>query len=161
MEMVDRIVQYMDAGKLPLSVFLHLSKAFDAIDHTILLPNLQDYGLSCTPLRWFVSYLHDRQQFVHFNGILSGVQHVMIGTPQGSILAPLYSIIYMNDIHVACNKFNAILYADNTNLISPQCFSMQNPTVWCRYILFIKSHQWRTEWHSRMVEYQQSIIKCR
>ena len=120
-ELIDRIAQYMDSGKLPLSIFLDLSKAFDTLDHSILLDKLKFYGISNTPLRWFQSYLRSRQQFVEFDGTCSGITFINTGVPQGSILGPLLFLIYMNDIHMASDKFDMILYADDTNLISPLC----------------------------------------
>ena len=60
LELVDRVFQHLDKGKLPLSIFLYLSKAFDTLDHYILLNALKFYGLSSTPLKWFESYLHGR-----------------------------------------------------------------------------------------------------
>ena len=120
-ELVDRISQYMDSGKLPLSIFLDLSKAFDTLDHSILLSKLRFYGVSNTPLKWFQSYLQNRQQFVEFDGTCSDTTFLNTGVPRGSILGPLLFLIYMNDIHTASNKFDMILYADDTNLISPLC----------------------------------------
>ena len=120
-ELIDRIAQYMDSGKLPLSIFLNLSKAFDTLDHSILLDKLKFYGISNTPLKWFQSYLRSRQQFVEFDGTCSGITFINTGVPQGSILGPLLFLIYMNDIHTASDKFDMILYADDTNLISPLC----------------------------------------
>ena len=120
-ELIDRIAQYMDSRKLPLSIFLDLSKAFDTLDHSILLDKLKFYGISNTPLKWFQSYLRSRQQFVEFDGTCSGITFINTGVPQGSILGPLLFLIYMNDIHTASDKFDMILYADDTNLISPLC----------------------------------------
>ena len=100
---------------------LDLSKAFDTLDSSILLDKLKYYGFGNTPLKWFHSYLKDRSQYVVFNGIYSDVINLSTGVPQGSILGPLLFIIYMNDIHTATNSFKAVLYADNTNLISPIC----------------------------------------
>ena len=59
-ELVDRLSNYLDAGKVPVSVFLDLSKAFDTLNHTILIEKLRYYGLNDTSLNWFHSYLHDR-----------------------------------------------------------------------------------------------------
>ena len=119
LELIDKVFQHLDTGQLPLSVFLDLSKAFDTLNHLILLNKLKFYGLSNTPLKWFESYLYGRQQFVDFDGTASNTAMINTGVPQGSILGPLLFIIYMNDINMASNKFNAILYADDTNLISP------------------------------------------
>ena len=111
----------MDCGKLPISIFLDLSKAFDTLDHSILINKLSYYGVSGSSLMWFKSYLCGRQQLVDITGTQSNILPVNTGVPQGSILGPLLFIIYMNDIHIASNKFKAILYADDTNLISTLC----------------------------------------
>ena len=126
-ELVDRLCNYLDAGKVPVSVFLDLSKAFDTLNHTILIEKLRYYGLNDTSLNWFHSYLHDRLQFTEYNSVCSDVVTLSTGVPQGSILGPLLFIIYMNDIQAATSNFKAILYADDTNLVSPLCsFSSSN-----------------------------------
>ena len=80
-----------------------------------------------TSLNWFYSYLQGRLQFTEYNGVCSDVVNLSTGVPQGSILGPLLFIIYMNDIHAATSNFRAILYADDTNLVSPLCsFSSSN-----------------------------------
>ena len=117
-ELVDRIRHDIDNGKIPLSVFLDLSKAFDTLDHSILLQKLKFYGVSGTSLQWFTSYLINRRQLVDIDGTYSTVTNITTGVPQGSILGPLLFIIYMNDIHEASKNFHAILYADDTSLYS-------------------------------------------
>ena len=121
LEISDIICEGMDQGKIPLSIFLDLSKAFDTLDHQILLSKLKYYGLDNTALNWFNSYLTDRTQFVDFDDVYSETRTIKTGVPQGSILGPLLFIIYMNDIHIASDKFHAILYADDTNLVSSLC----------------------------------------
>ena len=124
---MDRLSNYLDAGKVPVSVFLDLSKAFDTLNHTILIEKLRYYGLNDTSLNWFHSYLHDRLQFTEYNSVCSDVVTLSTGIPQGCILGPLLFIIYMNDIQAATSNFKAILYADDTNLVSPLCsFSSSN-----------------------------------
>ena len=102
---MDRIRLDIDKGRIPLSVFLDLSKAFDTLDHSILLKNLNFYGISGIPLQWFSSYLMNRQQLVDYDGTFSSVTILNTGVPQGSILGPLLFIIYIFDIHEASENF--------------------------------------------------------
>ena len=121
LEMSDLVSGKLDTGQIPISIFLDLSKAFDTLDHTILLKKLQYYGFHGTALSWFQNYLSGRIQFVDFDGTQSSMLPLNTGVPQGSILGPLLFIIYMNDINTASNKFMAILYADDSNLVSSLC----------------------------------------
>ena len=111
----------MDTDKIPISIFLDLSKAFDTLDSSILIDKLKYYGFGITPWKWFHSYLKDRSQHVVFNGIYLDVINLSTGVPQGSILGPLLFKICMDDIHTATNSFKAVLYADDANLISLLC----------------------------------------
>ena len=121
LELVDRIYTSLDDGKPAISVFLDLSKAFDTLDHDILIQKLSFYGINGVALEWFKSYLQNRYQYVDYNGHCSDLLPLTTGVPQGSILGPLLFIIYMNDIHFACHNFKPIIYADDTNLFSPIC----------------------------------------
>ena len=102
-------------------IFLDLSKAFDTIDHSILIHKLHYYGIQGTSLNWFKSYLFNRKQYVQFEDSASVQSPITTGVPQGSILGPLLFIIYMNDIANVTNKFHFTLYADDTSLIEPIC----------------------------------------
>lgn len=116
LEFVDVIINELEKKRSPLSIFLDLSKAFDTIDHGILLKKLQFYGIRDNALNWFSSYLSDRKQLVELKNVSSSLRHISTGVPQGSILGPLLFIIYMNDIHHASDLFHFILYADDTTL---------------------------------------------
>ena len=109
LELVDRIHKEIDENKIPFSVFLDLSKAFDTLDHDILLHKLQYYGIKGTALDWFRSYLTERYHYVDYNGASSSMKLLITGVPQGSILGPLLFIIYMNDIHTISNNLNFII----------------------------------------------------
>ena len=121
LELTDIIRREIDKKNVPFSVFLDLSKAFDTLDHGILLTKLQYYGIKGTPLRFFESYLTKRAQYVEFDGISSMTREIYTGVPQGSILGPLLFIIYINDLPAATDSLDFILYADDTTLSSPIC----------------------------------------
>ena len=117
----------MDKGETPINIYLDLSKAFDTLNHDILLSKLQLYGIKNMPLKLISNYLFNRTQYVHFNGINSEMYPVQVGVPQGSILGPLLFIIYLNDLPNACKLFQPIIYADDNTLYgSLKCFGDLN-----------------------------------
>ena len=108
------VLDAFDNNDFVLSVFLDLSKAFDTVDHEILLSKLHHYGIRGTAHDWFSSYLSNRRQYVHVNGQSSAIQTVVCGVPQGSIIGPLLFILYINDLCRSSNTLKYILYADDT-----------------------------------------------
>ena len=108
----------MDSGDVPISIFLDLSKAFDTLDHDILLDKLSYYGVKETALSLFKSYLSNRKQYVEYLNTTSNFTDIKTGVPQGSILGPLLFIIYINDFPSASTIFSLIMYADDTTLCS-------------------------------------------
>ena len=108
----------MYKNEIPIDIFLDLSKAFDTIDHTILLHKLKYYGLEDSTLRLFESYLKNRKQYTEIEESKSDILPLTIGVPQGSILGPLLFIIYINDFPESTQKFDFIIYADDTTLSS-------------------------------------------
>lgn len=100
-----------------LSVFIDLRKCFDSCRHNIILDKLEHYGVRGTALSWFQSYLSNRSQFVQFsNDIKSNPSKVNIGTPQGSILGPILTLIMLNDLNKSLRLSKSILFADDTTL---------------------------------------------
>ena len=116
LELINRVIDNMDKNEVPLAIFLDLSKAFDTIDHKILLHKLNYYGIRETSLKLIESYLSDRKQYVSLDNQNSSFLPVKVGVPQGSILGPLLFIIYINDFHKASSKFHPIVYADDSTL---------------------------------------------
>ena len=118
LELIERIINKMDLNEIPIDIFLDLSKAFDTIDHTILLHKLKYYGLEQSTLRLFESYLKNRKQYTEIEESKSEILPLTIGVPQGSILGPLLFIIYINDFSESTKQFDFIIYADDTTLSS-------------------------------------------
>ena len=116
LELIDRIIINMDKMNTPVGIFLDLSKAFDTLDHHILLQKLHFYGFTGTALNLMESYLTGREQFVGIDNTISDSITVTTGVPQGSILGPLLFIIYINDMAQASDIFDFIIYADDTSL---------------------------------------------
>ena len=108
----------LDTGDIVIGVFIDLKKAFDTVNHKILLKKLYAYGIRGSILKWLDSYLTDRLQYVYYNGSESNSDSITCGVPQGSILGPLLFIIYMNDIFNVSNFLFTILYADDTCVIA-------------------------------------------
>ena len=108
----------MDRNEIPLNIYLDLSKAFDSLDHNILLEKFKHYGIQNKSLELLRSYLTNRYQYVTFDNKESNLLPIKIGVPQGSILGPLLFIIYINDMVYASELFKPIIYADDTTLLT-------------------------------------------
>jgi hypothetical protein len=117
LELQDRIASALDSGGWCLGVFLDLSKAFDTINHSILLNKLESYGIRGLALNWFKSYLSNRCQYTFLNNTESDSRIISCGVPQGSILGPLLFLVYVNDIKNAIHIGDPILFADDTNIL--------------------------------------------
>ena len=91
-------------------------KAFDNLDHNILLRKLHHYGIRGIVLDWFRSYLTDRNMYVDYKGIMSKEHNINYGVPQGSVLGPLLFILYTNDLPNTLTVSKSILFADDTTI---------------------------------------------
>jgi hypothetical protein len=112
----DYIRFKMDEGKMVGMILLDLQKAFDTVNHSILIMKLEAIGLHSDAVRWFTSYLSDRHQVVDVSGTMSFEASISCGVPQGSILGPLLFLIYVNDM-AAVVRNKILLYADDTGIL--------------------------------------------
>ena len=113
----EKIREALDNNNFACGIFIDLQKAFDTVDHNILLQKLNHYGIRGVANDWFNSYLSNRSQFVSIYGFKSKTKNISIGVPQGSLLGPLLFLIYINDLNVAINYAIVHHFADGTNLL--------------------------------------------
>ena len=114
--LIDNIMSSIDKGNMVLGVFLDFKKAFDTVNHSILLQKLHRYGIRGIAYKWIENYLSNRLQYVEFDGSESKKSLVKCGVPQGSILGPLLFLIYINDITTVSDCLLPIIFADDTNV---------------------------------------------
>jgi len=114
LEFVDHVITSLHNRKTLISVFLDFSKAFDTVDHKILMDKLNHLGIRGMIGRWFQSYLSNRSQYVLVDTSVSNVCLINRGVPQGSVLGPLLFLIYINDMSKSCDRLKLVHFADDT-----------------------------------------------
>ena len=114
--MTEEIRNTIDNGNYGCGVFIDLKKAFDTVNHSILLKKLEHYGIRGVALDWFCSYLSNRKQYVSVNGHISETLQIRCGVLQGSVLGPLLFLIYINDLPSVRKCLTFYLFADDTNI---------------------------------------------
>ena len=116
--MTDLIKRFLDEKQYVIGIFIDFRKAFDTVNHDILLDKLECYGIQGHANKFFRSYLTNRRQYTLVNGIKSNSGYVNCGVPQGSVWGPLLFLLYINDIKHAIGCDNVKLFADDTFLFT-------------------------------------------
>ena len=140
--MIDLWMNAIDSGKMVGVVLVDFKKAFDLVDHQILIDKLKIYGIKDEALSWFNTYLTNRKQQVAINNCKSDFKQISYGVPQGSILGPLLFLLFINDLPLYTSNVFTDLYADDTTLYDVQDSmeqidnnlqsSLNNLQIWCR-----------------------------
>ena len=114
--LIDKISLALDKGNFALEMFLDFRKAFDTVNHSILLRKLDKYGIRCVAHDWFKSFLSNRSQYVSYNDVNPCTKGVVCGVPQVSILGPVLFLLYVNDTINISPSLIPILFANDTNV---------------------------------------------
>ena len=140
--MIDLWLNAIDNGKMVGVVLVYFKKAFDLVDHRILLNKLEIYGIKDEALLWFNTYLTNRKQQVTINNNKSDLNNISCDVPQGSILGPLLFLLFINDLPLYTNNVFTDLYADDTHLYDIQDSmeqiennlqtALNNLHIWCK-----------------------------
>ena len=113
----ENIRKALDDGNVGCGVFVDLQRAFNTVDHQMLLPKLNHYGIFGVSNDWFTSYLSNRNHYVSINGFYSGLTTINCGVPQRSVLGPLRFLIHINDLNQTIKFCKVHHFVDDTNLL--------------------------------------------
>ena len=115
--LTENIRKNLDEGNIGCGIFVDLQKAFDTVEHDILLSKLEHYGIRGLANEWFKSYLSNRKQYVSINGYDSNLADAKFGVSQGSVLGPLLFLVFTNDWNHALKLCKFHHFVDGANLI--------------------------------------------
>ena len=117
-DLTEIIRKALDDNEFACGVFLDFKKAFDMVNHKVLLKKLEHYGVRGHAIKWFTSYLSERKQYTTVNNMDSQINEISYGVPQGSVLGPLLFLIYVNDLNSAIKFLYIRHFADDTNILN-------------------------------------------
>ena len=117
-EITESIRKALDNKKYACGIFIDLQKAFDTVNHSILINKLNYYGIRGVGNNWIKSYLTNRSQYVSSQGLDSDIIGIKHGVPHGSVLGPLLFLLYINDLHKAIKNSSVYHFAHDTNLLN-------------------------------------------
>ena len=130
LDLQSQLINNIEKKLFSCCVFLDFSKAFDTVNHEILLQKLEHYGFRGIAYSWFKSYLHKRTQTVNINGTNAKELNVNCGVLQGSVLGPLLFLIYINDIYTSSQILQFRLFADDTSILfANKCLDALEQTI--------------------------------
>ena len=115
-KLVDDWLNHIDKGDIVGAIFFDLKKAFDVVNHNILLKKLAAYKINISSLNWFTSYLNNRKQCIVSDNIHSATEYITSGVPQGSVLGPILFILFINDLPLYIENANTDMFADDTTV---------------------------------------------
>ena len=140
LSITDKILEAVKNGQCSCGIFLDLSKAFDTVNHSILLQKLEFYGIRGLALDWIKSFLNNRKQFVSVGSTSSELLNISCGVPQGSVLGPFFFLLYMNDISNSARIHETCFFADDSNFFYANRSLLILETIVNKQIAYV--HQW-------------------
>ena len=185
-EFYEPLIDLIDSGECPVGIFCDLSRAFDCVDHNLLLERLKNYGISGTSLTWVCSFISNRTQYVsiptisqgHRTQVNSNTEQINLGVPQGSVLGPVLFLVYINELDLTVPNAYFSIYADDTSLLvsdksrsvtRQKCeVAMSSLSTWfaCNSLYFnaektilLQFHNWQLSLNSLEVAHDGKTIK--